>query len=226
MRRLLALCLFAAPVLVIVSELLAPSLTESGTTSLATVEAHLAGLRLWIWLGMAAAGLVVASAMALLRLAPYRGRTLGVVGASLATVGALGYSAHQALFLQLPAMLHGNRAAMARLYERGSELPEVGILVFFVFLIPMFLGLLLLGIAARLDRRAPTWPAVVLGLAFLPGFFPIPFDAGLVSFALLLVGLWAYGTVVLRTSDEQWGTGRREVASMTVDQKPVGSRGV
>src|SRR3954468_21654513 len=103
MRRLHALCLFLAPVLVIVSELLAPQLSENGTTTLATIESHLTGLRLWIWLGIAAAGLVVAAAMAMLRLAPQRGRALGVVGASLVTVGALGYAAHQAMFLQLPA---------------------------------------------------------------------------------------------------------------------------
>src|SRR3954451_8690995 len=207
MRRLHAFCLFLAPVLVIGSELLAPTLSESGTKTLTTVESDLTGLRLWIWGGITAAALLVASAMALLRLAPRRGRTLGMVGASLTTVGALGYAGHQAMYLQLPAMLGGDRTEMARLYERGSQLPSVGILIFFVFLVPLFLGLLLLGIAARRAHNAPAWPAVVLGLAFLPGFLPIPFDAGLVSFALLLVGLWAYGVAVLQAPEALWVSG-------------------
>ena len=44
----------------------------------------------------------------------------------------------------------------------------------------------------------------MLALAFVPGFLPLPFDAGLVSFGLLLVGLGAYGVLVLRMSDERW----------------------
>ena len=56
---------------------LAPSLTESGTESLATLESHLTGLHLWIWLGLTAAGLLVASAMAMLRRAPSGKNTRG-----------------------------------------------------------------------------------------------------------------------------------------------------
>jgi hypothetical protein len=190
--------LFLAPVVIIVSEVIAPTLSEDGTASLARVGDQLPALRLWIWLGMLAAVLLIPAVMAVLSLAPARGHRLAMAGASLATIGAVGYAAHQAVFILLPTLLHGDRAEMAALYERQGESGDLGILVFFVFLVPLFLGLLLLGIAAHRAGRAPLWPALVLGAAFLPGFFPIPIDAGLVSFALLLVGLWAYGVVVNR----------------------------
>ena len=119
-----------------------------------------------------------------------------MVGASLATVGVVGYAAHQALFMPLPTLLRGDRIEMAALYERQGETGESGILIFLVFLVPLFLGLLLLGVAAYRAGRAPLWPALTLGAAFLPGFLPMPFDAGLLSFGLLLVGLWAYGVIV------------------------------
>jgi MFS family permease len=201
MRRVLGSVLILAPVLVIVSELVAPAVNEDGHESLALVANHLAAFRVWVWLGLAAAALMVPAVMALLCLAPARGRRLALVGATLGVVGAIGYAAHQAMFLLLPTLLKGDRDEMAALYERQGRYGEAGILIFLVFLLPLFVGLLLLGIAAYRAGAAPLWPALVLGLAFVPGFLPIPFDAGLVSFAGLLVGLAAYGVPMLRTPE-------------------------
>jgi hypothetical protein len=153
---------------------------------------------------MTAAAVLVPAVLALIHLAP--GRRLTMVGSVLAVVGVIGYAAHQALFLQLPTLLEGDRMRMAALYERQGESAEYGILIFLVFLIPLFLGLTLLGVSAYRSGAMPLWPAVALGLAFVPGFLPLPFDAGLVSFALLLVGLGAYGVLTLRMTDERWSS--------------------
>ena len=202
MRRLLGSTLLLAPVLVVASEVVAPTLSEDGATSLALLATHLTAFRLWVWGGLAAAAMLVPAVIALCRLA--RGRRLTVVGACLSVIGIVGYAAHQALFLPLPTLLEGDRTEMARLYERQGQTAESGILIFLVFLIPLFLGLTLLGISAYRAGTAPLWPAVTLALAFVPGFLPLPFDAGLVSFALLLVGLGAYGVLVLRMPEEHW----------------------
>lgn len=207
-----SLPLFLAPVVVIVSEVLAPSLSEEGTTSLAVVGDHLTAMRAWVWLGLLAAVLLVPAVMAMLALAPDRGRRTAMVGASAATVGVVGYAAHQALFMPLPTLLHGDRAEMAALYERQGQTGESGILIFLVFLVPLFLGLLLLGVAAFRAGRAPLWPALVLGAAFVPGFLPVPFDAGLLSFGLLLVGLWAYGVVVNREAGASGADGPAQMS--------------
>lgn len=202
MRRLLGSTLILAPVLVIASEVVAPTLSGDGAASLAVLETHLTSFRLWVWGGLAAAAVLVPAVFTLVRLA--RGRALTVVGACLSVVGIVGYAAHQALFLPMPTLLAGDRSEMAALYERQGETAESGILIFLVFLVPLFLGLTLLGISAYRAGNAPLWPAVTLALAFVPGFLPLPFDAGLVSFGLLLVGLGAYGVLVLRMSDERW----------------------
>jgi hypothetical protein len=202
MRRLAGTSLIVAPVLVVASEVLAPTLTEEGSRSLAVLESHLTDFRLWVWGGLAAAAFLVPAVCGLQHLA--RGRRLTSVGTALAAVGVLGYAAHQALFLSLPTLLEGDRAEMAALYERQGQTAESGILIFLVFLIPLFLGLTLLGISAYRSGATPLWPGIVLALAFVPGFLPVPFDAGLVSFALLLLGLGAYGVLVLRMSDETW----------------------
>ena len=78
---------------------------------------------------------------------------------SLSVIGIVGYAAHQALFLPLPTLLEGDRAEMAALYERQGQTAESGILIFLVFLIPLFLGLTLLGISAYRAGTAPLWPA-------------------------------------------------------------------
>jgi hypothetical protein len=109
--------------------------------------------------------------------------------------------AREAMWSSLPCLL--DRAA---LYEREGQTAEIGILIFLVFLIPLFLGLTLLGVSTYRSGAMPLWPAVSLGLAFVPGFLPLSFDAGLVSFVLLLVGLGGYGVLTLRMSDERWNS--------------------
>lgn len=202
MRRILGSALVLAPTLVVASELLAPALTEHGTESLILVGEHLVAFRLWIWGGLLAAAVLVPALAGLVHLA--RGSRLSVWGAALAVVGVIGYAAHQALFMQLPTLLHGDPAEMAALYERQGQTAESGVLIFLVFLVPLFLGLTLLGVAAYRARTAPLWPAVALGLAFVPGFLPLPFDAGMISFGLLLAAMTTYGVLVLRMSDERW----------------------
>ena len=48
---------------------------------------------------------------------------------------------------------------------------------------------------------APWWPVLLLGLAILPGLVPLPFDAGYLTFALLLAGLGWYGVLLWRLSN-------------------------
>ena len=92
-----------------------------------------------------------------------------MLGSSLAMIGVIGYAAHQALFLPMPTLLQGDRAEMAALYERQGQTAESGILIFLVFLVPLFLGLTLLGVSAY-RGGVPLWPALALALAFVPGF--------------------------------------------------------
>jgi Domain of unknown function (DUF4386) len=203
-RRAGGAALIGAPLLIIVSESASIDIGENGRTSLAEVAADSGHLRLWVWLGFAAALLLVPAVLTLVHLLRGRSSVLGHLGAALTVVGAIGYTAHQSIFLTLPTLLSGDRSEMAALYERQFAYAEVGIVTFFVFLLPLFLGFLLLGIALRRARSGPAWPAFALALALVPSFLPLPFDAAFASFALLLAGLGFYGWHVLAMSDACW----------------------
>lgn len=210
MRLLAGISLIAAPILVLVSELVSPAISEDGEESLALIAADRVQFRLWVWLGLLAAILLIPAILGLTHLLRERSLLLGRIGSGLAIVGAVGYAAHQALFMPLAALVEGDRQEMAALYERQSESGEFGILIFFVFLLPLFLGLLLLGIALYRANVAPAWPALAIALAFLPGFLPLPFDSGYASFALLLIGLAWYAWIVLRMPNDEWEVCRTE----------------
>lgn len=216
MRRLSAFSLIAAPVLLLVSESVSPDLGDDGRRSLAAVAAQPGRLAAWIWLGVAAAILLLPAAAGLAHLLGRPGRLVGSVGAALVVVGAVGYAVHQALFLQLPAMLGGDRAEMAALYERQAASATVAIVTFLVFLVPLLVGLLVLGVGLYRSRVAPLWPVAAIALAILPSAVPLPIDVGYASFVLLVAGMAGYARVVLRTSEEQWAATRCERAAVRI----------
>ena len=209
MRRLSGLALIAAPTLLLVSEVLSPDLGDDGAESLAVIAAQPGRLSAWIWLGIASAILLIPAVFGLVHLLRRRGGVVGGVGAALAVVGAVGYAVHQALFLQLPALLAGDRAEMAALYERQGESAVFAVVTFLLFLAPLLFGLLLLGVGLYRGGVAPWWPAVAIGLAILPSAVPLPFDSGYASFVLLIAGMAGYARVVLGTTDEQWSDASR-----------------
>ncbi|GAA3181896.1 hypothetical protein GCM10010531_40190 [Blastococcus jejuensis] len=198
MRRLTVLSLIAAPALLLTSELVSPDLSDNGTESLAVVAAQPGRLSAWIWLGIASAVLFVPAVTGVARLLRRRGGVAGGVGAALAVVGAFGYAVHQGLFLQLPALVEGDPAEMAALYERQGESAAVAVVTFLLFLGPLMIGLLLLGIGLHRSGVAPLWPAVAIALAVLPSAVPLPVDVAFAPFVLLIAGMAGWAAAVLR----------------------------
>jgi hypothetical protein len=203
MRRCTALCLIAAPVLMLASELLSPALSDDGAESLAVVAAQPGRLAAWIWLGIASAVVFVPAVVGAAVRLHRRGAVVGGTGAALAVVGAIGYAVHQGLFLQLPALLGGDPAEMAAVYERQGEGAAVAAVTFLLFLGPLLVGLLLLGVGLHRSGAAPLWPAIALGLAILPSAVPLPFDTGFVPFVLLIAGMGGWAAAVLTTAEPQ-----------------------
>jgi Domain of unknown function (DUF4386) len=199
MRRLSAACLIAAPVLLLVSELLSPPLSDDGAESLAIVAEQPGRLAAWIWLGIASAVLFVPAVVGAAALLKRRGRGIGWAGAALAVVGAFGYAVHQGLFLQLPALVGGDPAQMAAVYERQGESAAVAVVTFLLFLAPLLVGLLLLGVGLYRSGVAPLWPAIAIGLAILPSAVPLPFDTAFLPFVLLIAGMTGWAAALMRT---------------------------
>jgi hypothetical protein len=185
------------------SELLSPALSDDGAESLAAVAAQPGRLAAWIWLGIVAAILFIPAACGAAGRLRRRGAVVGGTGAALAVVGAVGYAVHQGLFLQLPGLLGGDPAEMAALYERQGESAAVAVVTFLLFLGPLLIGLLLLGIGLHRSGAAPLWTAIAIGLAILPSALPLPFDTGFVPFVLLIVGMGGWAAAVLTAAEPQ-----------------------
>jgi formate-dependent nitrite reductase membrane component NrfD len=199
MRRLPAACLVAAPLFLLASEAAAPALTDDGRDSVVAVATEPGALTAWIWLGIAAAVLLIPAIGGAALWLRGRGRVVGGVGAALALVGAVGYAVHQATFLYLPALVGGDTAEMAGVYERQGEHGTFALVTFGLFLGPLMIGLLLLGVGLSRSGVAPWWPVVAIVLAVLPSVVPLPFDTGPGAYVLLATGMAGWAWSLLRT---------------------------
>ena len=205
MRRLSALCLIAAPVLLLTSELLSPALSDDGAESLAVVAAQPDRLAAWIWLGIAVRRPVRPRRRRGRRPAAAAGRRRGVAtGPALAVVGAFGYAVHQGLFLQLPTLLDGDPAEMAAALRAAGR--ERGVRRRHVPAVP---GAAADRAAAARDRAVPVAASRRSGrrspsrLAILPSAVPLPVDTGFLPFVLMIAGMGGWAWAVLRTPEEQ-----------------------
>lgn len=113
------------------------------------------------------------------------------------------------MFLQLPALLGGVPAEMAAVYDRQGESAAFSVVTFLLFLGPLLIGLLLLGIGLHRGGVAPLWPALAIGLAILPSVVPLPFDTEFAPFALLIAALATYAWIVLRIPEPEWDAAGR-----------------
>jgi hypothetical protein len=199
----MGVALIAAPLAIMIGELVSPDISEQGEPSLRAVSDQRWRFLVWIWVGIGAAVLLVPAVLALMRILRGRGAIFGLLGGSLAIVGAIGLAAHNASFLNIEGLAdYGDRAAAIGVYE-GVETPSLLVLIFFVFLIPFYLGLLLLAAGLLRARTVPWWMPLAIIAAVVLGAAPIPLLAYL-GLGLLVVGLGAIGVWVLRTSNAEW----------------------
>lgn len=158
----------------------------------ASVAIGLPGLILWI--------IAVAGAVHLVR---RRGVVLGHVAGALALLGVLGHMMVATLFLVL--------SGLPRAADRAALVPALDRIASHVFPVamPMLLlggvGLVLLSLALRKAGRVPLATPVLVLLAFLSEFVPLPGNAGdVLLWALAGTGLGLAGTAVLRMDDTTW----------------------
>ena len=138
-----------------------------------------------------------------------RGRkvTLGQVAGFLLAFGLIVTSAWYAISIIEIEMVDSaaDRAQMVALSERAEE--STGAVILFVpfFFLGIVLGNILLAVATWRTRVIPRWAAAALLVSILVGFFGSEGQAGgIISFALLAVGLTPLGLKILSLSDDQW----------------------
>lgn len=211
-RTVAGLCMISAPLAFMVSEGIYSLYfsQESDRQFFAMVDGRFG---LWIGatlLGMLAAVLFIPAVVGMVHPIRNRGVVLGHIGGALAVVGAVGYAAHQMMFVVLGEMarIEGRREAVTSVSERLDESVVIGVLVMLVFLLSFSLGLILLTSGLFRAGVAPVWSPVFVFLSILPAFVPVSGDyAGYAGFVLLAAGLGVIGVKVLRMSDEEWERG-------------------
>jgi hypothetical protein len=194
--------LVAAPVTLVASELLYGSQPDDAARSLAVLHSHAASWRAANLLGLLAAALFIPAVGALASMPGRgRGRRWTVVGATLGALGVSGYAAHVGAFIVIGQMAEqaADRDAMAGLLRALEDDPAMGV-VFALFLIGLYLGLVLLMVGAWRARRVPAWSLIAVVAAVVMASVPIVPGAEYVAETLVIIGLGGAGLTVLRES--------------------------
>lgn len=223
-RTLAGLCLIAAPLAFMVSEVMYSRFfsQESDQQFFAAVAEKSAIWTFATLLGLLAAILFVPAVVGMVHLLKGRGVILGHVGGALAIIGAVGYACHQMLFVVMGEMarMEGQQEAVISVSKQLDSSVIIGIIAMLMFLLSLSLGLILLTIGLYRAGIAPIWAPVCVFLSILPAFVPLDSDyPGYAAFALLAVGLGVAGVKVLGMSDAEWGRGQ----TSAVDEVGLGA---
>jgi hypothetical protein len=214
-RTFTGLALIVGPALLLIAQIVGPDTDHGGSTQdklkeLADVAAHkgayLTGGILFLFAGL----ILAAGAVGLIHF--FRGRkvTLGQIASAMVATGAAasmvfyGYGSVEYEMVNHSGL---DRAQMAQLLH-ATNMPASGAPVFLMFLIGVVLGLILLGIACWRKGVVPIWASLLISAAGILAFLGPGKAIGIVSFAVLTVGLGTLGMAVLRSSDESWDAPR------------------
>jgi hypothetical protein len=192
--------LVAAPITLVASELLYGSQPEDPVKGLAALEAQTASWRAANLLGLLAATLFIPAIVTLASLpGSGRGRRWSAVGAVLGALGVVGYAAHTGAFVVIGQMAEqtADRQAMADLLGAADANPTMAV-VFALFLLGLYLGLVLLVVGAWRARRVPLWSMVAVLGAVVLASVPVVAGQEYVAELLVILGLGGAGLSVLR----------------------------
>jgi Domain of unknown function (DUF4386) len=226
-RTFTGLALIVGPILLLVGEVLGPNTDHGSSVSdnlknLASVEAH-KGRFLTGAILMMLGGLVTASgAVGLIHYLRGRKVTLGQVAAALVAMGAaVSVSFYIFAVVSYEMVSHGNldRSQMATLLHDLNQ-PGSGAPLFFLFLIGVVIGLILLGIACWRRRTVPIWASVAVIAAGVLAFFGESRGVSIADFAVLTIGLGTLGWAVLSSSDESWDAPRDQIDAQPAAPPP------
>jgi MFS family permease len=144
--------------------------------------------------------LIPLSFVGMVRFAPARGGALVTIGAALATIGAIGAGAGNAMFgMVLGSLLPAHPDLATQVIRIAGDAPAATWEWQLFYLFPI--GMVLVAIGLILARRLPVWMPIVLGAGTL--LLLVSGAGGLLTFLLLLplgVGLAAPGVVLLTGS--------------------------
>jgi hypothetical protein len=209
-RTLTGLCLIGAPVALTAAAAIGPDYFDDDKQQmLQKIGVHPNRYVVALLLFLAAAVLLIAAGIGLVRFFRGAGVTLGQAAGGLLAVGAaatIGFFTIGAV--QYEMTRHNlDRAEMADLVEQVEESAML-LPIVILFLVGIAIGSLLLAIAAWRRRLIPVWAALAIVAAAVLGFFGQDNKAlEIVGFAILIVGLGTLGLRFLRMTDDEWDAG-------------------
>ena len=200
-------CMILAPICLLAAAIVGPSSDNNSAAILRATAAHQDRFYISTVLVIVGLVLLLPAVLGLMHMLRERQVAFGHVGGALALVGNLMFMLFAGVSLMQWQMVRGgSRADMVALYHRFTH--TAGSEVFFFFSLAFTIGLVVL--AYGLYRaRAIHWStatalacgAVVLQVAFFVGNTAAWY---IVATAILLVGFWTIGRMVLMETDADW----------------------
>ena len=209
-KTIAGMCMIVAPLLLVVGMIVHPESKTDVGDQLAVVSANMdqwyaAHLILAISLVLA-----VPAVLGLMHMLREREVAYGHLGGGLAMVGLLATMGIVAMegFVgwQAGAATGSDQAAMTALFERVTETTGI-VIPFFVMSFAFTVGMLFLAAGLYRARAVQSWTAAMLGLGsivFAVGSGMAENTVAVIGGAVLLVGFFQVGRMVLSESDEEW----------------------
>jgi len=200
-------CMVVAPLVLLVAMVIHPASDMDEATQVATIAANLDAWYVAHLLALVAIALMVPALLGLMHMLREREVAFGHVGGGLAMVGLLATTGLVAIdgFVGWQAA-ESPSAEMFSLVEPATETAGV-VIPFFVMSLAFSVGMLFLAAGLYRARAVQSWTATMLGVgsvALAVGGLVASDVLSIVGAAVLFVGFFQVGRMVLRESDADW----------------------
>ena len=209
-KTIAGMCMIAAPLLLVVGMIVHPESKSDVGDQLAVIAGNMDEWYAAHLIIAVSLVLFVPAVLGLMHMLREREVAYGHLGGGLAIVGLLATTGIVAMegFVgwQAGAATGSDAAAMTALFERVTETTGV-VVPFFVMSYALTVGVLFLAAGLYRARAVQSWTAAMLGIgsiALSVGLSMTDDVVSIIGAAVLLVGFFQVGRMVLIESDEEW----------------------
>ena len=209
-KTIAGVCMIGAPLLLLVGMIIHPESKTDVADQLAVISSNMDEWYVAHLIVAISLVLAVPAVLGLMHMLREREVAYGHLGGGLALVGLLAITGIVAMegFVgwQAAAASPADAPAMTALFERVTETTGV-VLPFFVMSYAFTVGMLFLAAGLYRARAVQSWTAAMLGIGaivFAVGTSMAENVVAIVGAAVLLVGFFQVGRMVLAESDEEW----------------------
>ena len=198
------LCMIGAPVLFLISSILAPGFDSDEATAVGLIAGDANAFGTSQMLVLAGWALFLCAVMAMMHMLREKGATEGHIAGALAVIGTLAAIAQAGFGIALWQVTENDSAAAVALLTGLDGVAEA---VLFMVPLGVTLGGVVFAWALYRHHFVPAWMAAAIGgsaITFAIGTMAYSQELYIAASALLLVGFGALGTMVLNETVEEW----------------------